>query len=459
LIEFTHREEMTLHRIGLAGAAVNMNLFHKLGREWTLDAKKTGDLITRFAHRKRMKEFSPTNDNDLRKLLYNKIGFPVTFRTPTTKVPKVDKLALKAFKPEDRGDALLITQLMHFNEVDKLASGWYESKKSKRKSLKELIELHPRDKYMGLLHNWIYALKARTGRRTSGGEDEESNTESRNSQNWSPKARRIIRSRWKKGKIAVVDFRKLEPCITSWVIGDDELLDMFLNRGGYIDLAEDFLGKKVKEGTRDYISIKSTWLALTYNMKKSLFAKRLWYVLDVKLADNWDRHVKRTGKLIKRFFRRYPKVKRYIKKQIHTLELKQQVVAPDGAIRHLPHDGPETPLYWHLENQAVNYPIQRMASSVTGSGMIDYEAALLKEHKISYADWHYALLRHPFDLPCSPLINEVHDELDLDLHPKTGKRDLELMVHCATEAKSLRAFVPEFDIELKVKVTVGETWT
>jgi len=371
----------------------------------------------------------------------------------------VDKLALQSFKPEDKADARLIDQLIHFNEVDKLASGWYESKHSKRKSLKDLIKLHPRDKYMGLLHNWIYVLKARTGRRTSGGADEESNTESRNSQNWSPKARRIIRSRWKDGKIAVVDFRKLEPCITSWVIGDDELLDMFLNRGGYVDLANDFLGKKIKEETPEYKMVKSTWLALTYNMKKNLFAKRLWYNLDVKFSSDWDTHVKKTGKLMKRFFKKYPKIKRYINKQIHTLEIRQQVVAPDGAIRHLPHDGPETPLYWHLENQAVNFPIQRMASSVTGSAMIDYEAALLKEHKVSYADWHYALLHHPFDLPCSPIINEVHDELDQDLHPKLGKRDLEMMVHCATKVKSLRAFVPEFDIELKVKVTVGPTWT
>jgi len=460
LIMFTHQMAMSLHRVGLAGAAIDMNTFHKLGRGWQLESRRFADILTRFAHKKGMKEFFPTNDDHLRTLLYDKIGFPVKFHTPKTHVPKVDKLALQTMLTvaEDRSDHKLIENLMHFNTIDKLASGWYESK-SKRKSLKDLIELHPRDKYMGLLHFQIFPLKARTGRRASGGIDEESNTESRNSQNWAPPARKIIRSRWKNGKIAVVDFRKLEPCITCWVIGDDDLLDIFLNRGGYVDLAKDFFGKKIQEETKEYKMVKGMWLGLTYNMKAGLLAHNLWYQMDIKFSNDWKTHVEKTGKLIRRFFRKYPKLRRHIRKQISMLEKHQQVVAPDGAIRHLPHDGPETPMYWHLENQAVNFGIQRFASSVTGSALIDYEAALLKDHKISYSDWHNVLLHNPFELPCSPIINEVHDELDQDMHPKYGKRDLELLVHCATRVPTLRKLVPEFDVPLKVKVTVGPTWT
>jgi len=460
LIQFTHQEAMSLHRVGLAGAAIDMRLLHRLGKGWQLEAKKAGDYLTRAAHRRGLKVFSPTNDNNLRALLYEKIGFPVKWRTPKAHVPKVDKNALKLMleTAEDRADHKLVKELIHFNQVDKLASTWYEAKKSARKSLKDLIELDAKHPGLGLLHFWIIPLKARTGRRTSGGAADDLQEESRNSQNWSPPVRKIIRSRWKDGEIAVVDFRKLEPCITCWVIGDDELLDIFLNRGGYVDLAYDFFGKRIQEDTKEYKMVKGLWLGLTYNMKKNLFANNLWN-MGIKLSNDWKTHVEKTGKLIYRFFKKYPKIKRHIRKQIKTMELKQQVIAPDGGIRHLPHDGPESPMYWHFENQAVNYPIQRMASSVTGSALVDYEAALLKEHKISYADWHYALLDHPFDLPCSPIINEVHDELDQDKHPKYGKRDLELLVHCATSVPTLRKLVPEFDVKLKVKVTVNKTWT
>jgi len=455
-IMLTHQISMTLHRIGLAGAAVNMDRFHKLGKSWQLEAGKARDLIARSAHRYGMKTFSPTNDNDLRTLIYKKMGLPVKFTTPTAHLPQVNKVALEDVKGStSKAGVRLIEQILHFNEVDKLASTWYESK-SARKSLKDLIEPGPSG--LGLLHNWIFALKARTGRRTSGGIDEESHTESRNSQNWSPKARNVIVSRWKKGKIAVVDFRKLEPVITCWIIDDDDLLDIFLNRGGYVDLAKDFFGKVIKEETTEYKLVKSTWLALTYNMKKNLFAKRLWYQLGVQLSSDWDEHVSQAGKMIKRFFKKYPKVKRYIRHQIKLLEKNQQIVAPDGAIRHLPHDGIETPGYWHLENQAVNYPIQHFASSVTGSAMVDYEEALLKEHKISYQEWHTALMDRPFDPPCSVMINEVHDELDNDLHPRSGKRDLALLVHSAEKVSTLRKLVPKFDVPLKVKVTVTDSW-
>lgn len=457
LVEFTHQEAMSLHRVGLAGAAIDMKLFYKLGKGWQLEAKKAGDYVTRAAHRHGMKVFSPTNDDDLRKLLYGKMKYPVKWYTKKTRVPKVDKLALKTMLNYP-GDKKLINELTHFNEVDKLSSGWFESK-STRKSVKDLIEVMPHRPDLGLLHFWIIPLKARTGRRASGGAADDLQDESRNSQNWPSPARLIIRSRWKNGKIAVVDFRKLEPCITCWVIGDDELLDMFLNQGGYVDLAMDFFEKKIEEDTKEYKMVKGLWLGLTYNMKEGLLAHNLWYGMGIKFSNDWNEHKRLTGKLIKRFFKKYPKLARHIRRQIRTLEAKQQVIAPDGAIRHLPHEGPDSPMFWHLENQAVNYPIQRFASSVTGSALVDYEAALLKEHKISYAEWHNALLHHPYDLPCSPIINEVHDELDQDMHPKYGKRDLELLVHCATRVPTLRKFVPEFDVPLKVKVTVNPTWT
>jgi len=117
------------------------------------------------------------------------------------------------------------------------------------------------------------------------------------------------------------------------------------------------------------------------------------------------------------------------------------------------------PKYRHLQNQGINFPIQFLASLVTGSAMIDYERALLKEHHLTYVDWHEALLGDPYNLPCSPIINEIHDELLQDRHPEHGERDGEILREAMLGVPTLRALIPEFKIKLSIKVNVGETWT
>jgi len=144
----------------------------------------------------------------------------------------------------------------------------------------------------------------------------------------------------------------------------------------------------------------------------------------------------------------------------------QQVISPTGRIRHLPHHGePKWTASWkerghwkHTLNSAINFPIQSFASDCTGSAIVDYEATLLKEHRFSYRDWHSCLLDTPHSPIASPVFNEVHDELDLCLHPKTGRRDLEILVDCMRNVKSLKKLVPKFDLKLKADVQIVPTW-
>lgn len=457
LLQLTHRIAMTLHRIGLAGAAVHTKKFHKLGKSWLLETKRLGDLVTRKALKLGMKEFVPTNKNHVRKLVYKKMKLPIVFYTRKTKLPAVDKLALEQHK-----DKKLIRLLLKYGAVQKLASTWYDSKVKNRKSLKDMIVPFPsglKDKVQkSLLRFWINSLGAVTGRRSSGGKQEDSNKDSRNSQNWGHIARTIIVSRWPHGKVGIVDYRKLEPCILSWIIGDARMLEYFLHGGGYIDIAKDILGKKVKEGTREYTMIKSLILSIHYNSTDYTMARGLWYKNDIHLSENWDKHLRLTTKMKRKYFAEFPLVKEYIKGQLKLLADYQRIVSPAGRIRHLPHDGPNTKGYKHMQNQAVNQPIQSFASDVVGSAMVDFEEALLKEHKISYADWHYALMTNPTRPPASVLYNEVHDELQLDMHPKSGKRDLELLVEMSKKVPTIRKIVPSFDVKLEVKVTVGDSW-
>ena len=136
----------------------------------------------------------------------------------------------------------------------------------------------------------------------------------------------------------------------------------------------------------------------------------------------------------------------------------QQVVSPTGRIRHFPHHGPDSEGFWHYENAAVNFPIQSLASDITGGAIADYEDSLLAHHKLSFRDWHSSLLRNPACPEASPVFNEVHDELDLDLHPHSGKVDLEILKAAMEDAVTVRKLVPGLDFKFKVDIQIVDRW-
>ena len=456
---FTNRIAMSLHRVGLAGAAVNLKQFHKQGKAWKAEAEKLRTGLVQYAHRHGVNPFSPTNDDHIRELLFKKLKLPVLEKTEKDRLAKVDKANLKKLL-EEHDAPKFVQNLLDFNSVDKLASTWYgtENKSANRKkSVAELICEIPGNNLLGLLHFWIFPLRARTGRRASGGGDEGS-PESRNSQNWHPKARAAITSRWRNGKIAVADFSKLEVVLMGWRAEDDKLLDYFLNGQGYIGVAREFWGQEVKDGTKLYKATKCLVLGLDYNMGWYKLALDLWNKAGFHFSEDWDEHCRQTKEARKRYLKMFSGLRTYIRERIEEVTETQQVVSPAGRVRHLPHHGPDSEMFWHVRNAAVNFPIQSLASDVTGSAIVDYEETMLKEHGLSYREWHKALLEKPWDPPASPVFNEVHDELDLDLHPKHGKRDLEILVDCMRNVRGLKKLVPGFNLTLKVDVQVVNNW-
>jgi len=207
-----------------------------------------------------------------------------------------------------------------------------------------------------------------------------------------------------------------------------------------------------------YKATKAFVLGLDYNMKAWKLANDLWYKAKFRFSNDWKTHVKETAKARRRYLKLFNGLYNYIGDRIDEVAQTQQVVSPSGRIRHFPHHGKDSEGWWHIENAAVNQPIQSFASDVTGSAIVDYEQALLKEHRLSYNDWHSALLTEPWNPLCSPVFNEVHDELDLDMHPETGKKDLEILRDCMSNVRTLKRLVPEFNLKLKVDVQVKDTW-
>tara|TARA_Y100000310_G_scaffold97636_1_gene95281 strand:- start:468 stop:2075 length:1608 start_codon:yes stop_codon:yes gene_type:complete len=457
LREFTHRTAMTLHRMYLAGAAVDLSRFHELGKGWRAEATKARDIVTKAAHAAGMDAFSPTDDEDLRAFVYEKLGCPVTKTTEKLGKPKVDKMTLEQFTTEHP----IITSLIDFNRADKLAGTWYgpddPDKTPARPPLKDtIVEVRPG---VGRLQFRINPLGARTGRRSSGGGvGDTPDANSRNSQNWPKIARSMIRSRWDGGKIGAFDYARLEVVLMGWITGDDKLLEYFTTGEGYIGAARDIMGKEVEKDTEQYRVVKSIILGTNYNMKKWKLAHDLWYRAGVQLNSDFKKHIALAGDLREKYLNTFPGVRRYIQARLNEMGMEEQVKSPAGRVRHLPHHGPNTEGYWHLQNQAVNFPVQSFASDVTASALMDAESAILAEHGVNLLDWHAMLIETPTDLPCSVLFNEVHDELTCDLHPDTWEVDSNIIMECMKNVVSLRQFVPRFDVPLIAEATIGPRW-
>ena len=288
--------------------------------------------------------------------------------------------------------------------------------------------------------------------------------------NWPATTRRIVRSRWERGNVADIDYRKLESVLVGWISGDDKLFSFFHEGKGYQDVAKEILGFEVEEGTPEYRAIKSIVLGVHYNLQTPKMSKGLW-LLGVRFSSDYREHVSETDRLRKLYLKRFGGVERYMLEREDELLRTGQVVSLTGRVRHLPvPDGRDTPGYHRLLNQAINFPIQSLASEITGSAMIDAEAALLAEEGLSYRDYLEILLAERKRLTSGPesgtmsllewsaLINEVHDSLVVDLFPDSAERDLAIFTESMVKVRSLRKLCPAFTMPLRVKVTRADRW-
>jgi DNA polymerase I-like protein with 3'-5' exonuclease and polymerase domains len=451
---FVNLVSLTCHRVLLTKCVVDMPRMKKLGDQWKADAAKYRELLVRQAYGHGMKTFSPTNDGNLRTLLYKKLKLPITRRTKKKQEPAVDQYTLGQL------DHPAVKLLLAFNKADKLASSWYgrpDRTTSKATPLIELIE--PWGAERGLLVAKINQLGTRTGRRSSGGKDEDGVTVGKNMQNWPPVARGMIVSRYDGGLILSADYSKLEPCLFAWVAKDEALLDVFQNRGGYAEIARKMLGKVVEKDTREYRVIKETVLGVHYYAGAFRIAEQLWFKLGIRLAPRWPAHMAKCDEFRKQYLRLFPGVKRYFAARREELAANESVTCLTGFVRHLPGYRSATDKWVrkHLLNEAINAPIQHLASAVTGAALVDCEAALLSASGVSYVEHHSDLLRRNWDRTL--ILNEVHDEIVFDVHPRHAKRDERLIVEAMEAVPTLRKLCPTFDLKLKVEVKKGPRWS
>ena len=449
LTETIHRISMTLYRIGLAGAKVDRAYLDNFKATASHEVATHEHELRVCSHRIGWdgdKPFSPTNDDNIRHILFDLLGLkPIS--TSKGGKPKVDKVSLKVLADGTDGTAArFINTLLAYNKAQKSSSIYGDI-----------------DNYIdkdGFMHFWLNQLGARTGRRSSGG-GTDGTPSSKNAQNWPPDAKHMIVSRFEGGMIGAFDYQSLEPILAAYLSQDMNLADFFYEGRGYLDICKRVLKKDIEKTSPIYRAIKSMSLGLFYNMQDKLMATNLWNGVMMegpfKFSEDWNEHLKQTGIYRKQILGLFPGWVRYMERQKLRLQNDQQIVAPDGYVRHLPHHGRGSEGYWKLVNQSINFPVQHLASMVTGCAMIDCEAALLEKYRLSYREWQTSLHlpKNPMYMP--HLINEVHDELTWDF-PKEHKADMELILDTMSSPPSLTKLIPDLTIKLKIEAKINERW-
>jgi DNA polymerase I-like protein with 3'-5' exonuclease and polymerase domains len=453
LIRFTTRVALACHRISLASAVVDMDRFEEMGLELRTEAEKHRELLFRVAKQHGMEAFSPTNDDNLRELLFDVLGLPSVRTTDKTGKPAVDKTSLTQVEELDETGA--VGYLLQFNKWDKLLSTWYGKEGGKSVPLSRLIEPvgYVEGVPIGKLCFRLNPLGAKTGRRSSSRP---------NAQNWPESVRGIIRSRWPKGLILNADYKSLEVLLISWLSGEEKLFEYFNTGSGYLGVVKELFNMEVERGSEMYRLAKSLVLGMDYNMGKNKLADDLWYRANVRLAKRFVKHREEAGKLRDLYFSKFPKLKQYTQDRRDEILSSGQVTSLTGRVRRLPcPEGKFTDGFKRLWNQAVNFPVQSLASDVTGAAMVELEQGLAREHGLTVLGYYRMLLDQPaphMRQRMSVLFNEVHDSLVVDVDPDRRDRDVELVVETMREAKLLRQLCPEFTLPLQVETTLAPEW-
>ena len=443
--QINHQIMMTLHRMKHIGVYIDMPMFQKMKQEVYKEEAKSRKILFAHARRLGISDFSAT-DEDVRELVYGKLGLKIESYTKSG----LASASVKHLK-EYKDDHSEIQALLSFSKADKLKTTYVDGLE------KRFTRLNDGAYWIPVLIN---ALAAKTGRRAS------SNP---NFQNLPVRVRQIIISRFRGGSIADNDYSKLEPIVGGWVTGEHRLTEYFTKYpNGYIKIGTDFFKKTVEKNSKEYTAMKSLVLAILYNKKKWSLAEDLW-ANGVKLDSNYDTHTEKSGDLLEKFLTTlFPGVRKYHAQQEQQVLEKGFITNAVGQVRRLPLP-PEPPrsekfaykTYMryksHVINQAINCPIQSLASYVTGSALIDLEAAFLRQFKWSYVDYHTALMEKKW--PNMPLICiEVHDDLVQDIPKGMEKKTKEVTHEIMSSVPTLRKLLPDFKVPLSIDTNIGPRW-
>jgi DNA polymerase I-like protein with 3'-5' exonuclease and polymerase domains len=439
LVQFQHRLAAALNRVEMAGVKVDPDMFGKL-RMILCKALGQRALVLKGEAEKNGwdssgQKFEFSNDNHMRKLLFEIMEQEPQKLTEKSKQPAVDKTAL----------ILLYQSLTSGHPARETVAARLKYEKLEKLVSTYVVGVDKRLSPNSFLFPSINPLGARTGRRSQSDP---------NLQNWPKRMRQMIVSRWPSGRLVCGDESQLEPRILAEHAGVEAWQEMFRNgKSLYIEAARMLWKRDIEKDTPLYKLTKSTILGTNYGMEVDLFCEKLATEQGVVLSRADGQYV------LSLYHNTFPQLPRFFALQKERILNRGYVETTSGQRRHLPcPEGERTLGFKHMWNEAVNFPIQGDAALITGAAVLDTESALLREYGVTL-EQHYDMLaywwaaeKRGFGIPLSTwdqyriplLINEVHDELVVDVPDLSmTKRVMEILKEEMEACKTLRQMWPQ----------------
>lgn len=272
------------------------------------------------------KEFNPGSTKQLRNLLYTKLGLPVPHRTPTGD-PSTDKAALAAL------DHPVVDKLLEYRK-------W-------RQRLGTFVEPWMENTRYGKLHPSYKPAFVKTGRMSS----EKPNIQQVPKD---PMFRSIFGG--EPGmSIIELDYSQIELRIAAWLANETQMLRAYeTNSDLHTQTAQLVLGDP---------SARQVGKILNFGLLYGAQPKKLQEIADVNYGMKLS--LRDARKYHEGFFEAYPNLKGYHEKMIQQVHKHSFVESPIGRIRYLPEiRSGDFAARLEAERQAINTPIQSMASDV-----------------------------------------------------------------------------------------------
>lgn len=355
--------------------------------------------------------FNPRSSQEVGRILFEKLKLPRLKKTPKSDLPSTDAEVLEELSDYHP----IVPLLLQYRTLYKLKSTYLEV------FLKEVSPLTHR------LHTEFNQTGTATGRLSS---------QKPNLQNIPVKGEEGLAIRRafiaEEGKVIMsLDYSQIELRVLAHFSGDENLSRAFAEgKDIHTFTACEVFGVSPEKVTPEMRRIaKVINFGLAYGMSPYGLSKEL--KIDVSSAEAY----------IKKYFTRYPGVKRYIEETIAFAKEKGYVTTLAGRKRFIPEIlSPNRAVRELGQRMAINTPIQGSAADLIKAAMVALQEALERE---GYQ---------------SKIILQVHDELLLEVPQEEIEEIMSLAKEIMENPFPRLGLDLKFSVPIKVNISYGKSW-
>ena len=383
------------------GVHIDAERLEKATKEQGKQVKRLEEDLKRIVGDER---FNPRSYQQIGDFLYNRQGFPVLAFTDTGKpATNVDTLRLLQQQGHDHE---FIHKLLEYRSVQKTVSTY-------------LLPINEKIKWDGRLHGGFRIPGTTTGRLASSSPNLQNITAHKGDD---PGLIRNLFVATPGYSWISADYSQLEVRVMAFLSEDPTLIDACAEGDLHTAMAVRVFKRPAEEITKELRHVGKT---CTFEVMYGGGAEKLREIVRKDLGVNIPLH--EAEHIIESWFQTFPKVYEYhtmVKYEVHT---NRELWTPLGRRRR-----------WPIPNndamrEAVNFPVQSVASDITLTSLLELSRRLPKDDR---------------------LLLIVHDEIDLET-----RRDVRV---CAQEVKDVMTEVAQHitkgKVVIKVDVEAGDRW-